>query len=121
MKTVVDIPDDLARELRQDALRNGRETPDHVVHLVRLALLVERLPLAELGRGAEVIRALLDARSRAMHGSSVAVTQTDPVTGLPVIVSPPGAPIHTMSLKDVLALEQSVLDEEDHQRAGLPL
>ena len=121
MKTVLDIPEDLARELQQDAQRNGRETAEHLVHLMRLALLVERLPLVEMGRSAEAIRALLDARNRVVHGTGAAPMQADPVTGLPVIVSPPDAPIHTMSLKDVLAFEQSVLDEEDHQRVGVPL
>jgi hypothetical protein len=121
VKIVLDVPEDLARELRQDAQRNGRETPEHLVHLMRLALLVERLPLAELGRSADVIRALLDARNRAVLGTSAAVIQTDLGTGLPVILSPLDAPIHVMSLKEVLAFEQSVLDEEDHQRAGLSL
>jgi hypothetical protein len=121
MKAVLDIPDDLAAELERQAKLSGRATADELVHLVRLALLVEALPLADIGRFAKVIRALLDARNRAVHRLPAPVFQTDPVTGLPVIVSPPDAPIHSMSVADVLALEQSILDEEDLERAGIPL
>lgn len=121
MKTVLDIPDDLAGELERHARREGRDTAEHVLHLVRLAMLVEDLPLGEIARVAGVFRKLLDARNLAANGFGPAKVQTDPVTGLPVIISPPDAPIHSMSLGDVLKLEQSILEEEDLQRAGIPL
>jgi hypothetical protein len=121
VKAVLDIPDDLAAELERQAKRSGRATADQLVHLVRLALLLEDLPLAEMGRFAKVARALVEARNRAVHALPAAVLQTDPATGLQVIVSPPDAPIHSMSVADALALEQSILEEEDLQRAGIPL
>jgi hypothetical protein len=121
MRTVLDIPDDLANELQRQAQRSGRETGEQVLHLMRLALLVEQLPLAEMGRFAGALRALLEVRNRAVHSGERLQMQTDPVTGLPAIVSPPDAPIHSMSLKDVLALEQAVLEEQDLQRAGISL
>jgi hypothetical protein len=146
MKTVLDIPDELAGEVERHARREGRETAEHLVHLLRLAMLVEDLPLAEIGRIAGVLRKLADARNRAVHGQRPAQMQMDPVTGLPVfvntphaaetrpprfeidpvtglrvIVSPPDAPIHLMSAQDALALEQSILEEQDLERAGLPL
>jgi len=121
MKTVLDIPDDLAGELERHAKRNGQDTSEHLLHLVRLAMLVENLPLAEIERFASVLRQVADARKRAVHEMRPAQVQTDPVTGLPVIISPPDAPIHSMSLDDVLKLERSILEEEDLQRAGIPL
>lgn len=121
MKTVLDIPDDLADELERHARREGRETSEHLLHLVRLAMLLEDLPLVEIGRFAGVLRKLLEARHRAVHGLLPAQVQTDPATGLPVILSPPNAPIHSMSLDDVLKLERTILQEEDLQRAGIPL
>lgn len=121
MKTVLDIPDDLAAELERHARRQGRETAEHLLHLVRLAMLVEDLPLAEIGRVAGVLRKLADARNHAAREARPAQVHTDSATGLPVIVSPPDAPIHSMSREDVLKLEQSILDEEDVQRAGIPL
>jgi hypothetical protein len=121
MKAVLDIPDDLAVELERQAKLSGRATSEQLVHLMRLAMLVEALPLADMGRTVKVIRELVDARNRADHRLPAPVFQTDPVTGLQVIVSPPDAPIHSMSVADVLALEQSILEEEDLQRAGIPL
>jgi len=121
VKTVLDIPDDLAGEVERHARREGRKTAEHLVHLLRLAVLVEDLPLAEIGRFAGVLRKLADARNRAVHGLRPAQVQTDPMTGLPVIISPPDAPIHSMSPDEVLKLEQSILEEEDLQRAGIPL
>ena len=146
MKTVLDIPDDLAGEVERHARREGRETAEHLVHLLRLAVLVEDLPLAEIGRFAGVLRKLVEARNHAAHGLRPAQVQTDPATGLPVfisapdvsetrpprfeidpatglrvIVSPPDAAIHSMSAQDALALEQSILEEQDLERAGLPL
>lgn len=151
MKTVLDIPDDLAGEVERHARREGRDTAEHLVLLLRLAVLVEDLPLAEMGRFAGVLRKLAEARHRAVHGLRPAQVQTNPVTGLPVfvnppeapetrppetrpprfeidpvtglrvIVSPPDAPIHSMSAQDALALEQSILEEQDLERAGLPL
>jgi hypothetical protein len=84
-------------------------------------MLVEDLPLAEIGRFAGVLRKLVEARNRAVHELRPAQVQTDSVTGLPVIISPPDAPIHSMSLDDVLKLEQTILEEEDLHRAGIPL
>jgi hypothetical protein len=121
VKTVLDIPDDLASELQRHAQRSGRDTADHLLHLVRLAMLVEDLPVAEIRRLAGTLRTLVEARNRAAQPSGAAPIQTDPATGLPVIISPADAPIRSMSVEDVLALEQSVLDEEDLQRAGIPL
>jgi hypothetical protein len=146
VKTTLDIPDDLASEVERHARREGRETAEHLVHLVRLAMLLEDLPLAEIRRFAGVLRKLVEARNRAVHGLRPAQVQTDPATGLPVIVnppeapetrpprfeidpmsglrvivSPPDAPIHSMSAQEALALEQSILEEQDLERAGLPL
>lgn len=118
---MLDIPDDLAGEVELHARREGRETGEHLLHLLRLAMLVEDLPLAEIGRFAGVLRKLADARNHAVHGLRPAQVQTDPATGLAVILSPPDAPIHSMSLDDVLRLERSILEEEDLQRAGISL
>ena len=146
VKAVLDIPDDLAAELERQAKLSGRATSEQLVHLMRLALLVEQLPLADFGRFAGAIGTLLEARDRLVHGAGPANIGADPVTGPPmivrppdvletrpprfaidpttglrVIVSPPDAPIHSMSAQDALALEQSILEEQDLERAGLPL
>ena len=117
----MDIPDELAGELERHAQRRGRQTADYVLELVRLALLLEELPIAEVGRAAGTLWALVEARNRVMHPPAPAQIRTDLATGLPVIHSPPHAPVHSMSAADVLALEQAILEEEDLKRAGLPL
>jgi len=146
VKAVLDIPDDLAAELERQAKLSGRATSDQMLHLMRLAVLVEHLPLSDFGRFAGAIRTLVEARNRLVHGVGPINTQTDPVTGLSVvispsdalekrppkfeidpatglraIVSPADAPIHSMSAQDALELEQSILEEQDLERAGLSL
>jgi hypothetical protein len=119
VKAVLDIPDDLAAELERQAKQSGRATTEQLMHLVRLAMLVEELPLAEMGRFVGLIRALADARNRAVHALTTPVVQTDPVTGLQVIVSPPDAPIHSMTAEQFQALVAEAELEGDLERAGL--
>lgn len=49
------------------------------------------------------------------------VIATDPKTGLPVIYSPPDAPIHRMTVAEFQAVIDAANEEDDIVRAGLPL
>jgi plasmid stability protein len=102
MTTTVEIPDDLARAVQRRAAEQGRDVAAEVVELVRRGLAVSEKTVQPAALVPPVIG-------------------TDPHTGLPVIISPPDAPIHSMSAAEVLALEQSILEEEDLKRAGLSL
>ena len=100
---MLDIPDDLAERVERLGKRSGRATADELVRLIELALVLESLPPAGLP-----LRA-------------IAETREDAETGLPVLLSPPDAPIHAMTAGEALRLEQSLLDEQDLRRAGIPL
>lgn len=100
MKTTLDLPEDLAAEVRRRAAADGRELADEVVELLR--------------RG-------LAAPVSGTAPPSPAVILDDPDTGLPVIHSPPDAPIWRMTPAEVDALVNRAQLEEDLERAGLPV
>jgi plasmid stability protein len=100
MKTTLDLPDDLAAEVRRRAAADGRDVADEVVELVRKGL------AAPAGAPPEMAKAVIT---------------TDPDTGLPVIQSPPDAPIHRMTAAELDALIEREQLEEDLERAGLPV
>jgi hypothetical protein len=125
MKTVLDIPEDLANELKRHAQRSGRAAHEDVVHLVRLALLVEGLPITELKRVMTMLPALLHTRDRGVNFASTTsgkvLVSTDPQTGLPVIDSPADAPIRSMTNEQFLSMIEQTQLEEDFDRVGVPL
>ncbi|HEY8667578.1 MAG TPA: hypothetical protein VIL86_13000 [Tepidisphaeraceae bacterium] len=101
MTTTLDLPDDLASAVKQRAAQGGHDVAVEVVELVRKGLAVSE---------------------RAGDAAPVTATiTTDPETGLPVIQSPPDAPIHRMSADELQALIERTQLEEDLERAGLPL
>jgi plasmid stability protein len=95
MKTMLDLPEDLAVEVQRRAAADGRDLADEVVELVRKGLaapFAEPPPLAH------------------------AVIITDPDTGLPVILSPPDAPISRMTTDEILHLMREFDEEEELER-----
>jgi len=120
MKTTVDIPDEVADEVRRHAVRDGRELVAEIIQLVKLGILASEFSLAEL---TQVLRHYRELRNALVHGVPTPrrafFLEKDPSTGLPIIHSPPDAPIHSMSVDQILALSQAVLEEEDLERAGL--
>ena len=98
MKTTLDLPDDLVRELKLRAVMQGRTLRDLVADFLRqgLGLAVPRPATAPSGSPVEI-------------GAD----------GIPIIRGAPDAPAQHMSLEQLLALEQQALTEEDMQRAGL--
>jgi hypothetical protein len=126
MKTTLDIPDALAAELNRHAEHSHRTLDDICLSAIMTGL-------AAMGVENDVLYAqdLIRQTQRRLERLRLAVgphaqhqplnIQTDATTGLPVIISPPSAPIHSMTIDEVLALEQSTLEEEDLDRAGLPL
>jgi plasmid stability protein len=103
MTTTLHLPEDLADAVRQRAAQGGHDLAEEVVELLRKGLAVSQNT------------APAPQRHQALN------IQTDPVTGLPVIISPPDAPIHSMTVDQIIALEWADLEEEELERAGLPL
>ncbi len=101
MKTTLDLPDELVREVKLRAVVQGRTVKDLVAEL-----LTQGLGLAARGTA-----------PKPPVGSRV---ETDD-KGLPVIRCEPDAPAARMSLKSLLKLEQEAQLKEDLQRAGLPV
>jgi hypothetical protein len=101
MKTTLDLPDELIREVKLRAVVQRRTVKDLVAEFIRQGL---GMP----PRGAAEKR---PTSARVKIGEN----------GLPVIECAPNAPATRMSVEKLLALEQGAQTEEDLQRAGLPL
>jgi plasmid stability protein len=100
MTTTLNLPDDLARAVRQRAAEEGRDVAGEVVELVRRGLAVSQ-PTAQTTLVAPII-------------------STDPVTGLPVIRGAPDAPISRMTAEEIQAIIDQTQLEEDLERLGIP-
>lgn len=101
MKTTLDLPDELIREVKLRAVHQRRTVKDIVAEFLR-----QGLGLAPLG--------LSEKRS---VSPMVKIGER----GLPVIRCAPHAPATRMSVEELLALEQETQTEEDLKRAGLSL
>ena len=99
MKTTLDLPDELVREMKLRAVMQGRTLRDLAADFIRqgLGLTAARPPQAP------------PADSPVHVGSN----------GLPVIRCRADAPASGLALDDLLALEQQAQTKEDMQSAGL--
>lgn len=98
MKTTLDLPDELVREMKLRAVIQGRTLRDLVADLLRQGL------------------GLSQSKATALPPIGSAVTLT--ASGLPVAACAANAPALRMALADLLALEQQAQTQEDAQRAG---
>ncbi len=101
MKTTLDLPDELIREVKLRAVHQGRTVKDLVAEFLRQGLGMAPLGIAEERPVSPMVK--IGAR------------------GLPVIRCVPNAPATRMSVAELLALEQETQTEEDFNRAGLSL
>lgn len=98
MKTTLDLPDELVREMKLRAVIQGRTLRDLAADLLRQGL------------GLSLSKAI----ALPPVGSTVTLT----ATGLPVVACAANAPASRMTLADLLALERQSQTEEDAQRVG---
>ncbi len=101
MKTTLDLPDELVREVKLRAVVQRRTVKGLVAEFLRQGLGMEPL-----------------GRPKKRPANSMVVIGEK---GLPVIRCAPDAPATRMSVKQLLALEQETQRAEDAKRAGLPL
>lgn len=101
MKTTIDLPDELVREVKLRAVVQGRTVKDLVTEYLSQGL---GLP-PQTDKKGSTSSPLVEIGER----------------GLPVIRCVPHAPATRMGMKELLKLEQETQTEEDLQRAGLPL
>jgi len=101
MKTTLDLPDELIREVKLRAVVQRRTVKDLVAEFLRQGLGIE--PPGRL--------------APPPAGSMVAVG----AQGLPVISCQPKAPATRMSAEELLKLEQQTQADEDLQHAGITL
>lgn len=101
MKTTLELPDDLVRRMKIRAVQ-------------------ERRPLKRLV--ADLLTQGLNAPSTPQHAPPTATSRvTVAGNGFPVFRCTPKAGVRRISAKELIALEQQTLMEEDMRRAGLPL
>jgi hypothetical protein len=98
MKTTIDLPADLVREVRLRAVYEGRKLKDVAAELLR--------------RG-------LDRPDSPARGTQKPRISRDPVSGFPVIRSRQSAGFIRPALEESLALIQEANEQEDLRRAGL--
>ena len=101
MKTTLDLPDDLLKEIKLRAVHERRKLRDEVADLLRLGLAAVNGP---------------HARTKRLKSLRV---QTDRKTGLPVIICGPNALASRMSAAQLIAMEQETQTQEDLERLGL--
>ncbi len=99
MKTTLDLPDDLVREMKLRALMQGRTLRDLAADFLRQGL-----------GGAVPRQAAAPAQDVPFELSA---------DGIPIFRGGPNAPASQMSLPQLLQLEQDALYSEDMQRAGI--
>jgi hypothetical protein len=99
MSTLLELPDDLLGAVERRAERDGRDLASTVADL--------------LWKGLEAPMSLSQATSGRVT--------TDPRTGLPRVVCKPGAPVESMTIEEILAMEHQTLLEDDLERHGLPV
>lgn len=88
------------RELKLRALNEGRKLKDVAAESLQRGLAEPGLPAVRRPRKPRI------------------EIQPD---GLPLVRCGAGAPASRMSARELLALEQAALEQEDRQRAGLPV
>lgn len=96
MKTTLDLPADLVREMKLHAVQMGCKVEEVAADLLK--------------------RALAPAKSTGFSPPA-----TKGTIKLPLFPSPDAAPASRMSTAELLALEQETLHQEDLQRLGLSL
>jgi hypothetical protein len=94
MKTTIDLPPDLVREMKLMAVHEGRKLKDVAADLL--------------------IRGLSGEKPKAPAAKKGAVK-------LPLFQTPKTAPASRMTVKELLALEQQTQHQEDIERLDLPL
>jgi plasmid stability protein len=103
MKTTVDLPDDLVKEVKLRAVHEGKKLKEEVANLLRAGL------------GARPARIKMKSNKPRRI-----VIKKDRRTGLPVIQCPPDAPARRMTTAELLALEHESQTREDLERLGIP-
>jgi hypothetical protein len=106
MKTTLDLPDDLVRQLKLRAIHEGKKLKDAVADTLRAGLAAPRGMRSSPTRRPE--------RGRVVIGK-------DHKTGLPVIQCPADAPARRMTPAQLLALEHETQTREDLERLGIPV
>jgi hypothetical protein len=100
MKTTLDLPDALVKQMKLRALHEGKKFKDAVADTLRAGLAAT-------------------AAGRKAAKPKRAVLKRDRKTGLLVIQGSPDAPGRRMTGQQALALEQETLLREDLERAGI--
>ena len=100
MKTTLELPDELMREVKIRAATEGRKLKDVVADALRTGLLVT---------------------GPAHHRAKRIHVEADLETGLPVVIAVADAPASAVTRDELKRLEQDTQYREDLRRAGLSL
>jgi len=99
MKTTLDLPDDLMREMKIRAATQGKKLKDVMAETIRIGLFPA-------------------AATREKPKPTIA---KHPTLGFPIVECGPNPPISRMTIEEILKLEQDALAADDLKRAGLAI
>ena len=99
MKTTLDLPDDLMREVKIRAAQQGKKLKDVM---------------------AETLRSGLFPESTALEKPKPKITK-HPTLGFPIVECGSNPPVSRMTIEEILKLEQDALAADDLKRAGLAI
>lgn len=99
VKTTLDLPDDLVKELKLRSVHERRKLKDVAAQAIRRGLQVKDL----VAETSSLLPEGLEINDR----------------GFPVFKCDPNAPANKMTVEELLALEQESLLEEDLKRGGI--
>jgi hypothetical protein len=96
MKTTLDLPNELVREIKLKAAHEGRKIKDVAADLIASGMVAESAK---------------NKTARSRKG----------ILKLPLFRCAKDAPVRRMNIEEILALEQATLNQEDFERLGLSL
>lgn len=99
MKTTLDLPDDLMRELKIRAATQGKKLKDVTAETLRRGL----------------------SSNHTTTATSPLVIKQHPTLGFPMVECGHDAPATKMTIEEILKIEQDTLAAEDLKRVGLSL
>lgn len=97
MKTTLDLPDDLMREIKIRAATQGKKLKDVMAETLRSGLFPESSPPEK----------------------PKPTISKHPVLGFPIVECGPNPPVSQMAIEEILKIEQDALAADDLRRAGL--
>ncbi len=119
MKTTLELPDALLRQVELRASSEGRQLNDVVADLLVASLAQTASSAPADGSAVSKSLPLIKERPALLSKKPEPIIKLHPVSGLPYIECPVDAPAGRMTLEKLLALEHETQTQQDLERIGV--